>query len=169
VYSGNSAKYFGGVFYINSSDDIDITIKNSEFLYNNAGIAGGVIFFENITPQVINMKDIFLNLENTLNNTILNNNAISHGNNFATHPTKFVQKLHDNDIHKIFSGGSISLMLELHDEYDNIVYDQENYYSNIGIKAELYDLNKSIIKDNYIVKENGNIFNNGIFFIYLFI
>ncbi|OUM58386.1 hypothetical protein PIROE2DRAFT_16350 [Piromyces sp. E2] len=160
IYEDNSAKLFGGVIFVNSSD-INISIKNSQFINNYAGVAGGITFSEKINPQIIRIQNKYLQTNNEFNNTLLNNNAMSHGNICATHPSKFIRIKDNNNIDKIHSGGSISLILELLDSFDNIVYDQEKYYSNIGIKTELFDSNKNKMNNSLII-DNGNVFNNGI-------
>jgi len=67
----------------------------------------------------------------------------------------------EEDIDEINSGNSLSLTLELQDEFDNIVRDGEKYYSDIGIYTKLLDINKKDTIEDYFIKENGFIFNNG--------
>ena len=40
------------------------------------------------------------------------------------------------------------------DEFENIVYDREMYYSNINVNVELYDSKNNTI-NNYLILENG--------------
>lgn len=141
-------------------------MTNTNIVNNYAGVAGGFVFSEQINDQI---QDISLSLNNThFNNTISDNIAKSHGNNFATHP--FMFKLYEksdkdnSDIKKYSSdtipGGSITFTLELQDGLGNKVIDSEKYYSDIGVQVELFDTQNNTVH-NYDISKIDNTFNNG--------
>ncbi|OUM58389.1 hypothetical protein PIROE2DRAFT_16353, partial [Piromyces sp. E2] len=161
VFKENNVNYFGGVVYVDSDDtNFNFTITSSIFENNYAGVAGGAIFFEKITTPLMKIKNDIFQEKNHFNNVLKNNMAVSHGNVYATHPAKFIHINKEKDINEIISGGSLSLTLQLQDEFENVVYDHEKYYSNIGIITELLDVYKTDISE-YAIKETGNVFNNG--------
>ncbi|ORX45799.1 hypothetical protein BCR36DRAFT_414396 [Piromyces finnis] len=155
IFDNNKANYFGGLLYANVYYPFKLNMTNSRISNNHAGVAGGFIFFEQINNRI---KDISLFVKDKkYNNTIQNNTATSHGDEFATHPSKFI--LSDNDNTEIYSGGFISLTLELQDDFGNRVNDSEKIYSDIGVQTELYDTQNEKVKD-YFISNIDNIFYN---------
>ncbi|ORX80662.1 hypothetical protein BCR32DRAFT_268747 [Anaeromyces robustus] len=147
IFQNNNAKYFGGVFYISLYKTCKINLNKNKFIENNAGVAGGVIFFEHADTDIKNYIEKYI--YNKKNNNFENNNAISHGNIFASHPYQFVYSEKVNDF-SIYSGGSISFEIVLQDVFGNIVNDREKYYSEIGIYAELLDKDKYNIENMFL-------------------
>jgi len=136
-------------------------VKNTNITYNYAGVAGGFIFFKNTDH---NLKKFLRFLkQDDFNNNIEYNKAKSHGDDFATHPSNFSINYDNNINTEIYSGGFVSLTLTLKDSAENLVIDSEKYYSNIGIEAELYDINyNEVNNNNYLISEIDSNFNNGI-------
>ncbi|ORX80650.1 hypothetical protein BCR32DRAFT_245465 [Anaeromyces robustus] len=160
----NEAKYFGGVIYTNMTDTYQFMIKNTKFIKNKADVAGGVVFFERIDDDTKKIISFFSDDKSSFyKNVFLNNTAKSHGNIYATHPSKLIQKITTSDISEISSGNAISLTLELKDELDNTIIDNEKYYQNIAVQAELFDLKENPLNNqNYSIINNDSSFNNGL-------
>ncbi|ORX45798.1 hypothetical protein BCR36DRAFT_414395 [Piromyces finnis] len=150
IFNGNRANYFGGILYANISYSYNINIMHSNIINNYAGVAGGFLFFEQINDSI---KEVSLFLKDkTLDNTFYNNTAISHGDIFATHPSKFVVSKNSNNYAETYSGGFIYLTLELQDDLNNKVNDSEKYYSDLGVQAELYEVQNTKV-ENYIISD----------------
>jgi len=158
LFEENVAKYFGGTFYFNMTDISNIKLISNKFINNIAGVAGAIAFFERVDNST--KKDVESYIKKMENNTYDNNVAISHGNLFASHPSKFIKINSDSDKNEISSGGSTSFKIELQDEFGNIVYDKEKYYTNIGLDFELKnkDGNTDI---EYLISDNLSTFMNG--------
>ncbi|OUM69116.1 hypothetical protein PIROE2DRAFT_3009, partial [Piromyces sp. E2] len=163
ILTENVAKYFGGVFYLNMNNTYDylFNINNNLFENNTAGVAGGVFFFANYF-QKYKPQD-FQN-----NNFFKNNNANSHGNKFASNPS-IIQYNDTNELKeefKVISGNPINFNIQVHDGFNNLIVDNEKYYSNLNFLVDMmhFDGKKMeskeyIIKNNIISIEHGKTYN----------
>eukprot|EP00833_Pecoramyces_ruminatium_P006664 jgi/Orpsp1_1/1180696/evm.model.c7180000074342.1 len=159
----NNTANFGGAIYTNVIERYDILFENTKFYNNNAKIAGGAIFFEKINNEIKNKLFKYLKYEKkNYHNEFYNNHAVSHGDNYATHPVKFIKRNDFQYDKSIYSGSYISLDFELYDDLENIVYDKEKYYV-IDINIELYDYTKKKITNtnSYYISKYDSLFSNG--------
>jgi len=85
------------------------------------------------------------------------NYARSHGLNIGSNPIKLTFDDHINVNIKTKPGIHIPFMLRIFDLFNNLIIDDEKYFSDIGLDMELYDN-----YDNPIDNEIYNIINNEI-------
>ncbi|OUM65904.1 hypothetical protein PIROE2DRAFT_6972 [Piromyces sp. E2] len=161
-FNKNHVNLFGGVIYMNEyNNENNIILINNNFTNNYAGIAGGSIFITNINKH----NASYLNKIIYNNNLFNMNYAGSHGLNIGSNPVKLI--FDDNNTNtniKFLPGNPISLTLKVYDLFDNLIIDNEKYFSNIGLDMKLFDINDNLINDdiykitnNEISIEKGNI------------
>ena len=158
--SENSARYFGGVFYINinNKNDYLFDINDNLFENNTAGVAGAVFFLSNNYQKY--QPEEFMDY-----NKFYNNHANSHGDNFASNPSIIyyndTNKLSNKPL-KLISGNSINFNVQLYDEFNHLIDDKEKYYSNINFQVDLINSDNSTLNtkqykilNNIIIIEHG--------------
>ncbi|ORX57898.1 hypothetical protein BCR36DRAFT_402256 [Piromyces finnis] len=164
TFIGNNAENFGGALYSEFNKLYLATTKNNNIINNSAGIMGGGLYSPNLIQK---------NLFGLENNYIRDNLVNLHPNDYSSKPSYItLNTTLEKDI-EIASGGHLSLLFTLFDEFDNIVYDISNYYQSISIKIKLIEntlpsmgkmMEKGIKIDKYshhYLLSNICSFNNG--------
>jgi len=148
-FRNNIADNFGGAVYSHyDRNQLQFTAKDNELIYNEAGIMGGGLY----SLEAIN-KNVSLEGLKFENNTV---NSIN--DNYSTKPSYIkLNMLQNQNNFRITTGKYFPLNFSLHDEYDNIVVDNSNYYFSITIKVELIEKDKKKShKNNEINKVNDS-------------
>jgi len=160
IFRDNNADNFGGAIYSEFSKLYLASSNNNTIIENRAGIMGGGLY----SPSSIHK-----NLFNFNNSKIENNYVYSYSNNFSSKPSYIVLDTEINENIEIVSGGNLSLLFYLYDEFNNTVYDVSNFYRELSIKVILIEKNKFLNineeyendKSNYHILSNICSFNNG--------
>eukprot|EP00833_Pecoramyces_ruminatium_P001614 jgi/Orpsp1_1/1175646/evm.model.c7180000054692.1 len=127
-FKNNNADFFGGAIYSMYDGLNYLTNDNIIFEENKAGVAGGAIF----APE--NPEKCLFDYSKC---KFISNNALSHGDNYATNP--YLIKL-DNQSkidNSIESGSYFPIEFSFYDQLDNLIIDPYKYYVDIIVKVSL--------------------------------
>ena len=150
-FTMNNVDFFGGAIFSNYEGLLNLTTKNVIFKENTAGVAGGALY----TPN--NPEKYLFNYDGC---EFISNNALSHGNDYATNP--YLVKLYkwsENKNNKIKSGSYYPIEFSFFDRFNNSINDPYKYYSDILIKVSLQHSNDEVIP--YKISGNVCSFING--------
>jgi len=152
-FTMNNVDFFGGAIYSNYEGLRNLITKNVIFKENTAGVAGGALYTLN------NPEKYLFNYDGC---EFISNNALSHGNDYATNP--YLVKLYKWSINnnKIKSGSYFPIEFSFFDRFNNSINDPYKYYSDILVKVSLQNSNIKEIP----YKLSGNVCSliNGIIF-----
>jgi len=155
TFKENYVNYFGGAIYSKNNELNSLKSTNVIFNENQAGVAGGGVFIFNTNSNFQNIPYESFDFNN--------NKANSHGDDIGTSPSLIKFKndnstisVDDHQEYTISSGSYFPLKFSLYDNFNNLIKDPNNYYSNIIINISLQNNTK-----NYKSKGNVGSFSKG--------
>ncbi|OUM65922.1 hypothetical protein PIROE2DRAFT_6993 [Piromyces sp. E2] len=143
TFIGNVADNFGGAIYSEFSKLHLASSKDNIIMYNKAGIMGGGLY----SPSSVSK-----NLFNLNDNNIKNNSVFSFNSDYSSKPSYItLNTTIEKDI-EIVSGGNLSLLFYLYDEFNNIVYDITKFYRDLSVKVKLIE-KEQFMKENLDIND----------------
>eukprot|EP00833_Pecoramyces_ruminatium_P011725 jgi/Orpsp1_1/1185757/evm.model.c7180000095105.1 len=152
-FINNISQVFGGAIYSDISGKYNLDLKNLYFSKNKAYIGGAFYSNNNVT---LALKSNYFNYSDII---LYANIAESHGNNIGTKPNRIILTTIKSNQVTLRSGDVYPLKFNLVDDFDNIVFDNSRYYSDIGLY--IYNSNEKSKKQDYKIKGNRCIFIDG--------
>ncbi|ORX57719.1 hypothetical protein BCR36DRAFT_366923 [Piromyces finnis] len=146
TFKENESTYFGGAIYLNKFNKI--SIEDSKFTGNYAGVSGGAIYTVNDSISYIsNIKGNFKG-----------NKASSYGSDYSSQPYYIALNNYNDFIYQKYqSGDYIPLEFSLYDKYNQLVVDRLKYFSDITLKVEVELNDDDEMLDSLIINKSGNI------------
>jgi len=144
--------------YTNKMNNNHTYINNNQFVKNKADVSGGCIYISETEKNNILLIEKITNI-----NKFVDNIATSHGSNFGSSPSKIIFNNKTETKQKIDSGGAIHYEIELLDALNNLIIDNEKYYSDISLDVTLFDVddNESLNKKDYKIDNFISTFEKG--------
>ncbi|OUM62398.1 hypothetical protein PIROE2DRAFT_61916 [Piromyces sp. E2] len=125
-FNNNKANSFGGAIYSDYNDFYLTDAINIRLINNTAEIAGGALYSPSHgNKTLLYYEDLYLE----------SNIGKSHGNDISSPPSYILSKNEYNNTITISSGSYLSFVFNIYDENNNILKDNNNYFTFISVNS----------------------------------